>query len=168
MTKMEYEYDKVKGATFLLNELDIEKGDKFDQNLPAMLGVGVGYQVLPELYASTSFNYYFNDQADMVYDDSWEIALGGEYAVNEKIAVSAGGMYSKQGTKKDVNSTENPLLDSFTFGLGTALNLVKNLTIDLGFMKPIYFDADLETDSGDVAITKKLTMFAIGATYKIF
>lgn len=168
ITKMEYEYDKVKGATFMTgaNGLDIEKGDKFDQDLPAVFAMGVGYQILPALYASTSFNYYFNDQADMIYDDSWEIALGAEYAINEMIAVSAGGMYSKQGFKDSKNSTENPLLDSVTIGLGAGLNFIENLTVDIGLMKPFYFDTDYETALGDVSISKKLTILAIGATYR--
>ena len=160
-TKMEYEYDKAKGAL-----VDVEKGDKFKTYLPAVFAMGVGYQILPALYASTSFNYYFNDQADFDYDDSWEIALGAEYDINEMIAVSAGGMYSKQGLKDDTNSTENPLLDSVTIGLGAGLNFIENLTVDIGLMKPIYFDADLEYGDEEIKLSKKLTILAIGATYR--
>ncbi len=178
MAKMEYEYTKADGE--MADDFNMVKGEKYDQDLPAMFAFGVGYQILPELYASAGFNYYFNKQADLKnmsnedsddyaeYDDSWEVSLGAEYQINKMIAVSAGGFYSKQGYKDGANSPENPLLDSLSIGAGVGLNFVKNLTIDVGILKPIYFDADYEATAGDLELSKNVTTLAIGASYKIF
>ena len=102
------------------------------------------------------------------YDNSWEVALGGEYKLNKMVALSAGAFYSKQGIKDDENSAEVPVLDSVTFGAGAGLNFIEDLTIDVGLMKPIYFDADYEIEAGDLTLSKKLMLVAISATYKLF
>ncbi len=173
---MEYEYDKVKGFSSFLTAMQIEKGDKYDKDLPAMLGIGVGYQLLDSLYTSLSFNYYFNKAAafetgvqdgENEYNDSWEIAAGAEYTLNKMVALSGGILYSKQGFKDDENSAEVPLLDSITIGAGAGLTFIEDLIIDLAVYKPIYFDSDYETAAGDITLSKKLFLIGIGATYKL-
>ena len=178
ITKLEYEYDKAKGE--LAELAGFIKGRKFDRDLPAVLGLGVGYRIIEELYASVSFNYYFNKQAKNTdpaapseHDNSWEIAAGANYDFSDKISFSLGGLYSKQGINKTENSPVSPALDSFTIGAGTSLKFVKNLTIDIAAFKPFYFGAEYETKVGTTNIEmdlakKSMLLLGIGATYKFF
>ncbi len=174
---LEYEYDKLEAVPFLLASLKMEEGDTYDKDLPAMLGAGVGYQLLDSLYTSLSFNYYFNKAAafetgtmgnENEYNDSWEIGAGAEYTLNEMIALSGGVLYSKQGFKDDENSAEVPVLDSVTIGAGAGLTFIEDLMIDIGIFKPIYFDADYESSAGDITLSKKLFLVGISASYKLF
>ena len=171
---LEYEYDKLDAVPFFLNVVAMEKGDKYDKDIPGVVSAGLGYQVLDKLYTSLSFNYYLNKNADFEtgtmgnendYDNSWEIGAGAEYTVNDMIAVSGGALYSKQGFKDDENSAEVPILDSITLGAGAGLTF-NDLIIDIGLFKPIYFDADYESSAGEITLSKKLFLIGVGATYK--
>ena len=106
-TIMNYEVSDVKGTT-IASEIGVTDGKTFHSDIPTVLNVGVGYRVIDPLYLSTSFNYYFNKSADCnsvigtnEYDDSFEIALGADYTINDYVLVSAGAAYGKQGTTND-------------------------------------------------------------------
>lgn len=157
--------------------MEVAEGTKYDKDIPGILGVGVGYQLLDNLYTSLSFNYYFNESAafgtgvkgdETDYKNSWEIGGGADYALNDMITLSGGLLYSKQGFDDDENSAEVPILNSITIGAGTELTFIEDLKIDIGLFKPIYFDSDYETAIGDITLSKKLFMIGIGATYKLF
>lgn len=173
---LEYEYDSVDGYDAALTEFEIAEGDKYDKDLPAMLGVGAGYQLLDSLYASLSFNYYFNKDAafetglqggENEYGNSWEIAASADYAVNNMFTVSGGVLYTTHDIEDDENSAEVPVLDSITLGAGTGITLSDSFLIDIAAYKPIYFEADYETDAGDITLSKKLFLVAVGVTYKL-
>ena len=173
---MEYEYDSVDGYDAVLTGFEIAEGDKYDKDLPAMLGVGAGYQLLDSLYASLSFNYYFNKDAafetgvqggENEYGNSWEIAASADYAVNDMFTVSGGVLYTTHDIEDDENSAEVPVLDSITLGAGTGITLSDSFLIDIAAYKPIYFEADFETDAGDITLSKKLFLVAVGVTYKL-
>lgn len=173
---LEYEYDSVDGFSGFLTPMLIAEGDKYDKDLPAMLGAGAGYQILDNLYSSISFNYYFNKDASFEtgvkegeneYDNGWEIAASAEYEINDMFAVSGGALYTVVGFKDDENSAEVPLLDALTIGAGTGITFSDNLLIDIAAYKPIYFDADYTTGLGDITLSKKLFLMAVGVTYKL-
>lgn len=173
ITKLDFEYNTMKGAlTPAL--LSAKEGDKFHNDLPAVLGLGAGYNVLDNLFVNTSFNYYFNKQASLEnpmggtsldYDDSWEIGLGAEYQLNDKIGFSAGAMYSKQGYKSDVNSAFNPVLNSIVGGLGVEYQVIKQLTLTAAYMHCRYFNDDYNSA---IDLKKNVYLGAIGVTYKPF
>ena len=123
-TVMKYEVKEVTGST-LAAGIGVTDGKTFHSDLPTALNLGVGYRVIDPLYVSTSFNYYFNKSADCdtvigtsSYDDSFEIAAGADYTINDFVLVSAGLAYGKQGTKSSANNVFNPILDSFQIGFG--------------------------------------------------
>ncbi|MCL2480566.1 MAG: outer membrane protein transport protein [Spirochaetaceae bacterium] len=180
ITKMEYTWDKTETADPVLGavagSLGIKKSEKFKNDLPAALGVGVGYRIIEELYASVSFNYFFNKPADSTggfgvdYDNSWEISAGANYDFSKELSFSLGCAYSKQGIEKGKNSSFSPNLDSFCIGLGTSLKFIKDLTIDIAGFKPFYSGTEYATKDGIKMDLEKKSMWliGIGATYKIF
>ncbi|MCL2706175.1 MAG: outer membrane protein transport protein [Spirochaetaceae bacterium] len=180
ITKMEYEWSKADGSLApMVAAMGIAKKGKFKNDLPAVLGAGVGYRIIEELYASVSFTYFFNKQADSTgafgvdYDNSWEIGVGATYDYSDKISFSLGTAYSKQGFEKEKNSAFAPNLNSFAIGLGTSLKFVKDLTIDIAGFKPFYFGKEYETDLAGNPFKmdlekKSMWLIGIGATYKIF
>ncbi len=134
IVKLEYEYDKADGYSLLLSGMEVAEGTKYDKDIPGILGVGVGYQLLDNLYTSLSFNYYFNESAafgtgvkgdETDYKNSWEIGGGADYALNDMITLSGGLLYSKQGFDDDENSAEVPILNSITIGQELSLLLSK-------------------------------------------
>ena len=161
---IDYEYKKADGVGAAL--LGANKGDHFSYVLPAYLGGGVGWQIIPQLYAAVGFNYYFNDLADYELDDAWEINFAAEYRFNDMIAVSLGGFYTDIGSKKKEggNNFYNPYLDSFTYCGGFELTFFDDLTIDIGGFYVQYFSETYQ----NVKLEKKIFEGAISATYRFF
>ena len=167
---IDYEYKKADGVGAAL--LGAKKGDHFSYVLPAYLGGGIGWQIIPQLYATVGFNYYFNDLADYELDDAWEINFAAEYRFNKNIAVSLGGFYTDIGSKKKEggNNFYNPYLDSFTYCGGFELTFFDDLTIDIGGFYVQYFgEKYYSSDLGkDIKLDKKIFEGAISATYRFF
>ncbi len=161
---IDYEYKKADGVGAAL--LGANKGDHFSYVLPAYLGGGIGWQIIPQLYAAVGFNYYFNDLADYELDDAWEINFAAEYRFNKMLAVSLGGFYTDIGSKKKEggNSFYNPYLDSFTYCGGFELTFFDDLTIDVGGFYVQYFSETYQ----NVKLEKKIFEGAISATYRFF
>jgi len=171
---MKYEVKNAKGM--LSSNLGIVDGETFHTDLPAALNMGAGYQVLKPLYVSASFNYYFNSFAQLNsvldtsdYSDSWELAAGADYDINDKVTASLGLSYGNRGTKKTVNNTFNPVLDSLVIGTGVEYRPIDNLTLTLGLMYIQYFKQDYYIGGGAVEtkLNKQVFMTSIGAAYRL-
>ena len=171
---MKYEVKNAKGM--LSSNLGIVDGETFHTDLPAALNMGAGYQVLKPLYVSASFNYYFNSFAQLNsvlgksdYSDSWELAAGADYDINDKVTASLGLSYGNRGTKKTVNDTFNPVLDSLVIGTGVEYRPIDNLTLTLGLMYIQYFKQDYYIGGGAVEtkLNKQVFMTSIGAAYRL-
>ena len=174
---MKYEVKNLKGnLPSISSTLKIANGQTFHTDLPAALNMGAGYQVLKPLYVSASFNYYFNSFAQLNsvleksdYKDSWELATGADYDINDKVTASLGLSYGNQGTKKAVNSTFSPVLDSLAIGTGVEYRPIDNLTLTLGLLYIQYFKQDYYIGGGAVKteLNKQIFMTSIGATYRL-
>jgi long-chain fatty acid transport protein len=174
VTKMETEFDSITGnatAQALLASKGIKSGNKFDTDISPEFNFGAGYKFTDALYVSSSFNYYFNKQADMGsalsstnadYDDSWEIYGGADYAINKKVLVSGGIGYSKQGYNDEYNNVFSPVLDCVSFGAGAEVSPVDNLKLTFGGMYAKY----LEEEYNSLKLNKSIIMLSLSATYK--
>ena len=168
MIEQKYEVKNVKGN--IGAGLGIADGETFHTDLPAVLNMGAGYQVLKPLYVSASFNYYFNSFAQLNsvlgksdYSDSWELAAGADYDINDKVTASLGLSYGNQGTKDTVNNAFSPILDSLAIGTGVEYRPIENLTLTLGLLYIKYFKQDYSI----IELNKQLFMTSIGATYRL-
>ncbi len=161
---VDYEYKKADGVGAAL--LGAEDGGHFSYVLPAFLSVGVGWQVIPQLYLAAGMEYYFNDLADYAYDDAWSIVFGAEYQFNKMLAVSLGGFYTDIGSRKKEggNDFTNPYLDSFTYCGGFELTFFDDLVIDIGGFYVQYFGEHYQ----GVKLEKKIFEGAISVTYRFF
>lgn len=175
ITKLDVEFDSVTGN--IAGQFGIVKGKKYHNDLPAVLSLGAGYSPIETVDISMSFNYYFNKQAnmqnplgraDLDYKDSWEIGLGCDWQATEKLCVSIGTMYSNQGTKSDVNSAFNPVLDSLVGGCGVEYKFTKQLMATLAYMHCRYFSQDYEFGGKEMELSKDTYLCSLGLTFKPF
>lgn len=174
ITKMRMKFTDVEG-TALSSMLGIQEGDKFDNDLPSELNTGIGYQLLDNLYLSTSFNYYFNSHADVSsafspdkdidWNDSWEISCGADWQLSPKVLLSAGTLYSKQGSKDDVNNVLSPVLDSFSFAAGVEYQVMDQLAVTYGAMYTLYKETDYTASGMTFELDKTVFQMALSATY---
>ena len=175
ITKLEIEFDTVKGP--MAAAFKIQEGKKFKNDLPAVLNLGVAYQPLDNLDFSVSYSHYFNTQAtmqnplgktDLDYKDSWELGIGCDWQVTEKIGLSGGFMYSHQGTKTDVNSAFNPVLDSFVAGCGIEYQFTKQIMATLAYMHCRYINDDYKYNGKNMELDKDIYLASLGVTVRPF
>ncbi|MCF2699309.1 OmpP1/FadL family transporter [Fusobacterium mortiferum] len=116
-------------------------GIKSRRDLPAILAVGMSYQVTDKWTVGLSGNYYFNKDAKLdriksestlgklgvkevkaEYDNGWELALGTEYRFSPKWAILGSINYADTGAKVTSYDDVEYALNSVTLGTGLKYN----------------------------------------------
>ena len=127
-------------------------------DMPAMISAGIRYQVIPRLSISAGFHYFFDKSVnygktldstgvqvvnDKVIDhNTYEISLGLEYNITEKLIISGGYLFAKSGVSEDYQSDMSFDLSSNTFGVGFCYRFSKNLSINTGVAYSIYNEGE--------------------------
>ena len=178
-TDLEYEYEVKEGAP-ILGAIGILDGDMKNDDLPAELALGYSYQVTPEFRGEVGFNYYFNTDADLGgttlrdgledrIDDSWEVGIGGEYAISEALKFSLGYLYTSIGVDPEDSSKFLPDLDAHTLGAGVQWMAMPQLAVNFAFGN-VFYDGDGYTDTSlgmpiEVEFEKNIPFVAAGIQY---
>ena len=82
--------------------------------MPALLSVGLNVKPMDKLMLSGSFNYYFDknvdydgqedvDDINMIDNNFLEFGLGAEYALGEKLRISAGWAHTSTGVNDQLS-----------------------------------------------------------------
>jgi long-chain fatty acid transport protein len=178
ITKLEYEIDIKKDNLGILAASGLSDGGKVDRDIPAYLALGASYRITPALRTEASFNYYFNENAN--WDGAEDQANNGldagimlEYAVNSKLKVSTGYMYTKVAIDPEAVSRESLQLDANSVGGGIQFQLSPSSTVNAGIYHSFYRKVSRQTDVGGLGLVvyeeefnKDLTDIALGFQYK--
>jgi len=170
-------------------------GEQARNDIPAILAAGVGYKANQWLETQVSYSLYFDKNVNWgpnvrdiaVWEDVdptqirqrqidhnyWELALGLQFNVNKKFAVSVGGMRSAAGIAADYQSDFSYSNPSYTGALGFMWKVADRLTLDAGFSNTYYQDQSVNfTDPNVGGYTdiygKTTTNYALGLSYSIF
>jgi long-chain fatty acid transport protein len=123
-------------------------GKKARYDIPAQIVVGATFKPIEKLMVSTGFHYYMDKQADWegrqdsLDANSIEFALGAEYAVSEKLAVSAGYLYTKSGVTEGYQSDLSFSLPSSTVGGGIAYKITPMIELNLAGSYTVYQEGE--------------------------
>ncbi len=137
-------------------------GAKYKSDIPAILSVGVSYIALPDLKLAAGLHHYFDKNANwdgrekFVSDNLYELSLGMEYNINEKILVSAGYLYAQTGVGQGYQTDISHSLSSSSVGFGGAFKASEMLTINLGILYTQYVQSQKDityTNFGSVKET---------------
>lgn len=113
-------------------------------DVPAFLSVGAGYEIMPELRATASFNYFFDKNArwdgreKFVNSNSYDFALGVEYDVSQALVLSAGYLITQFDLASGYQSDIAHDMGANTFGGGARIKISPSFDVDLGVMVPSY------------------------------
>jgi len=150
----------------------------FRNDVPAILGVGVGYQISEKFRTQLSFNTYFDKQADRsgledsIGSNMIEIGLGLEYDLSDNISVSAGFLRGITGVNDGYQTDISYSNSSTTIGFGGQYRLNEQLSFDLGFLYTMYDDYVIDYPAQgpfpaySETFDKKTMDIAIGVNYK--
>ncbi len=158
-------------------------GEKDANDIPAILAVGADYMISDAFKISVSYNNYFDkafDWGNNVYGQEktfdhnmFEIAVGLEYALNDKWKISVGGMHTNTGVTEQYQSDFTYSNSAYTGGFGCQYKINNRLTLDAGFLHTTYIKGDktlVDENVGSYKETydKRNFDFAIGINYKFF
>ena len=170
-------------------------GDESASDIPAILGIGVGYKGLERLDVQVSYTQYFNKRVgwganvrDMsswksvdpskirareIEKSGYEIGLGLQFNLTDNFAISAGGLMGDMGVAPSYQSDFSYSNPSTTVGGGIMWKITDKMTLDAGVSNTFYKDqtvnfADPVVPSYDDVYGKTALTFAAGLSYSIF
>lgn len=116
-------------------------------DIPALFTVGASYQITPKLLASVGYHHFFDSDAKMADDKQKHInggtneyLFGAEYKIDDMFLVSAGGQITRYGVKDEYQRDLSFSINSYSIGLGGAVNVAKNVLINVGYFWTTYSD----------------------------
>ena len=161
-------------------------GAKVANDLPAVLGVGASYRLLPTLTAAVSYNHFFEKSANMAGDkqktlkgNTNEYLFGLEWNALDWLDVSGGVQITRKGVSDAYQSNIHFDMSSTSYGLGVGLHLTKEAQLNLAYMISSYGDHKKTISTyaaqpalgialpGSEVYTRKNQIFSIGLDYTL-
>ena len=147
-----------------------EDGAETNADMPAMLGVGLSYLVMPSLNLAFDYNMYFNtganwDGKEADVEDGSELAFGAEFALTEALILSAGYNMATAGALDAYQTDLSHSLNSSTIGLGAKYKLNPQMAVSFGFSTTSYEEGNntaVDLGTGNETYMKDATVFAFG------
>ena len=163
-TKLDFETSVNRDDTGMLTN-----GSKQREDLPGLLGLGLGYRINPDLKLDMSFTYYLEKSADRQaarfqhVGNGYDLAIAAEYAFSPKLKGSLGYMFTYIVMDPDNMQPEAAELDANTFCGGLVYAFSPSLDLTFALMKNVYSS---EIRSDGIELSKDLFNLGFGLQYK--
>jgi long-chain fatty acid transport protein len=147
----------------------LTNGAKEIEDLPGLIGLGIGYRVNPALKIDTSFTYYLEEDADRQnarfqdVGNGYDLAIAFEYTFNPKLKGSLGYMLTNISIAPDNMLPEAPELDANTLCAGLVYSYSPDLRLNFALMRNDYHS---EIRSDGIELGKDVTSLAFGLQYR--
>lgn len=116
-------------------------------DMPALLTFAVGYEFSPRLRATVEYHFFDDKNAKMANNRQEELThgtheflAGVEYDINDKFTVSCGGQRTDYGLSDGYQTNTSFACDSYSIGLGGAVNLTEKLRLNVSYFCSLYSD----------------------------
>ena len=143
------------------------------RNLPAMMALGVSYELTDRITLLTSGNYYFIKDANRNgcyenYDNGYEISVGVDYKLNDKWTLMAGYQYTDTGANENTYKDTDYALDADMYGVGVKYTPDETKEFIVSYAYVDYKNGTAVNEEGYETTTFKKEVNAIGlsATFK--
>lgn len=131
------------------------------RDFPAAAGIGLSYQLTPELTGAADVTYYFQKNADWGYTDNgrdiadlagdcWGAGVGLAYQLTESLEVSTGALFTKFDWRdldayyQSLGAFEVLYTDNWNFSLGCAYKIREGLKLNLGVAYTLWDDQNVQ------------------------
>ncbi len=150
-------------------------------DIPSLLSIGTEYKLSKKVKLSLSFNSYHDKGVDWgtniygeprtISNNTWEVAIGGQYQLTNAFALSAGYLHTEMGVSKQFQSDFSYYNPGDTFGGGLEWKANSRFTVDAGMLCTFYTDAnktftDASVGSYIETYKKRNLGFALGLCYR--
>ncbi len=140
---MKYEFNtslNVENQTKVDDTGMFKDGVNTPHDIPALLTIGAAYKIIDPVTVSVGFHQFFDSNAQMANDKqkfinggTTEYLAGVEWQINKMFLISCGGQITRQGVTDNYQSDMSFALNSYSLGLGAAVNVAKNVRINLAY-----------------------------------
>ncbi|WP_027450902.1 OmpP1/FadL family transporter [Xylanibacter brevis] len=124
-----------------------QDGVKTRYDMPSLLVLAAQYEFTPKLRAAAEYHFYDDKNAKMsgnrqenLEHGTHEVLLGAEYDINDRFTVSLGGQRTDYGLADDYQTHTSFACDSYSLGCGAAVNLTKNVRLNVSYFCTLYSD----------------------------
>ena len=161
---------------------DYKNGVNTPNDLPSILYVAAGYEIIPEkLRATVEYHFYDDKNAGMAHDKQKhltrgtnEYLAGVEWDINKMFTVSTGGQITSYGLSDEYQSQTSFSCNSYSIGFGGAVNLTEKLKLNIAYFWTTYKDytKDMATGycgtpfGGKDVYSRTNKVFGVGLDYK--
>lgn len=137
------------------------------RNLPAMMALGVSYELTDRITLLTSGNYYFIKDANRNgcyenYDNGYEISVGVDYKLNDKWTLMAGYQYTDTGANENTYKDTDYALDADMYGVGVKYTPDETKEFIVSYAYVDYKNGTAVNEKGHETTTFKKEVNAIG------
>ena len=162
----------VKAASLITAVNKFKDGEKVAEDSPALLTVGVQYEVLPTLRVMAGWHHFFDvDTRQFTKEmtgDSNEYLFGAELDLSSRLQVSAG----MQRTAYDFHDAGmNDIsfnVSSYSYGLGLGYNVTDKVKVNAAWFQTLYDDYAKQPDAMGVknTFTRTNRVIGVGVDFK--
>lgn len=142
-------------------------------DMPSLLTVAAGYEVSPRLRVAAEYHFFDDKHAQMADNrqeqlthGTHEVLLGAEYDINDKFTVSCGGQRTDYGLSDDYQQDTSFACDSYSVGLGGAVNLTEKMRLNVSYFCSIYSDYKKQSAFGEETFSRTNHVIGIGVDYR--
>ena len=174
-TTLDFETSVDKDSLDVLPQLGYEDGESANENLPAIMALGVSYQFTDKIRVETNLTYYLNENADWEgaeddVDNGYDLGIGAMYKFKDNLEASVGFLYTETGIDAKYMLAEAPELDAKTIGAGVAWSPITNLVLNFALGNAFYDKASFTDSATDTKVEyeKNNTFIGLGLQYKFF
>lgn len=143
------------------------------RNLPAMMALGVSYELTDRITLLTSGNYYFIKDANRNgcydnYDNGYEISVGVDYKLNDKWTLMAGYQYTDTGANENTYKDTDYALDADMYGVGVKYtpDETKEFIVSYAYVDYKNGTAVNEFNQETTTFKKEVNAIGLSATFK--
>ena len=152
-------------------------GMKSRTDMPSMLSVAAGYAFSNRVRASVEYHFFDDKSAKFASGRNKtlergtnEVLAGVEWDINDMFTVSCGGQRTDYGLSEDFQNDMSFSCDSYSVGVGGAINVNEHMRINAGCFWTIYSDFDKKVNYAGIEGTNTYSRtnrsLGVGIDYK--
>lgn len=151
-----------------------ENGVNTAHDVPALLTIGASYDIIEPLTVSIGYHHFFDKNAGMANNKQKalkggtnEYLAGIEYRIDRMFLISMGGQLTRYGLADGFQSDLSFYVNSYSLGFGGAVNVSKNVQINIGYFFTDYSDYKMAEVAGQPhnTYTRKNKVFTAGVDF---
>ncbi len=147
-------------------------GEKVNEDMPALLTIGVQYSPIDIIRVSAGWHHYFdkdaswyNQSQNLLSHNTNEFLLGAEWDTTENMTFSAGGQITRYGNTDEYINDMSFVVNSYSIGFGFSYKLSKKVAVKAAYFQTYYSDYDrTNADNPQVkdSFTRTNRVFGLG------